>query len=43
MIAAMETKEAMLWEQFNAMDEAIAEMNSNLDYLKQNLGLDSDS
>ena len=43
MIEAMETKEAMLWEQFNAMDEAIAEMNSSLDYLKQNLGLDSKS
>ena len=41
MVSAMERKESMLWEQFNAMDEAIAEMNSNLDYLKQNLGLDS--
>ena len=43
MVADMERKEAMLWEQFNAMDDAIAEMNSNLDYLKQNLGLDTSS
>ena len=39
MISAMEIKENMLWTQFNAMDEAIGEMNAGLDYLKSNLGL----
>lgn len=40
MISAMEVKENMLWKQFNAMDEAIGSMNSDLDYLKSNLGTD---
>ncbi len=42
MISAMESKEILLWKQFNAMDEAIAEMNSQLDYMKSNLGIDSE-
>ncbi len=40
MISNMESKEILLWKQFNAMDESIADMNSQLDYLKSNLGLE---
>ena len=40
MVSAMEIKEEMLWKQFNAMDEAIGSMNSDLDYLKANLKTD---
>jgi flagellar hook-associated protein 2 len=39
MIKAMEMKENLLWKQFNAMDEAIGQMNSDLEYLKNNLGM----
>ena len=39
MISDMAAKESLLWEKFNAMDEAVAEMNSTLKYVKANLGI----
>ena len=42
MITNMEAKETMLWKQFNYMDESVGAMNSQLTYLKNNLGLKDD-
>ncbi len=43
MINNMDLKETRLWSQFNAMDEAIGAMNNQLEYLKNNLGLNRSS